>query len=338
MAFQAGTQIRPELANADYSGFVNAANIRAQAMMNLGEQIGGAIKDYQIKKEEGEQRKIRYQTILPYMQDKFGEEEGKNIANLFAKQPKDFNAVYQFMALEQDTNILKDAFAVSTTPEGNIDYNSVLPSYMALGGGDPKLATEAVQAKMEMDKLGLAQRQETRLEKTSEAEIELAQDRAALAQQELDLKQSIFEAEQGGDTVAAQKARAELDKTKAQTRQIEAQTEEIGREEKDEDALSASEIMKTQQLMEDLDVYYDDEKNKFMVKGGLPGSWGDKELTEGSNAYMQIAATKGGRALLKQASPVSSEAGASGKYRKGERREQDGVVYEYDGTKFNPVN
>jgi hypothetical protein len=43
MAFQAGTQIRPELANADYSGFVNAANIRAQAMMNLGEQIGGAI-------------------------------------------------------------------------------------------------------------------------------------------------------------------------------------------------------------------------------------------------------------------------------------------------------
>ena len=52
MAFQAGTQIRPELANADYSGFVNAANIRAQAMMNLGEQIGGAIKDYQIKKED----------------------------------------------------------------------------------------------------------------------------------------------------------------------------------------------------------------------------------------------------------------------------------------------
>jgi hypothetical protein len=29
MAFQTGTQIRPELANADYSGFVNAANIRA---------------------------------------------------------------------------------------------------------------------------------------------------------------------------------------------------------------------------------------------------------------------------------------------------------------------
>jgi hypothetical protein len=51
MAFQTGTQIRPELANADYSGFVNAANIRAQAMMNLGEQIGGGIREYQKNKE-----------------------------------------------------------------------------------------------------------------------------------------------------------------------------------------------------------------------------------------------------------------------------------------------
>jgi len=50
MAFQAGTQIRPELANADYSGFANAANIQAQAMMNLGEQIGQGIQEYQKNK------------------------------------------------------------------------------------------------------------------------------------------------------------------------------------------------------------------------------------------------------------------------------------------------
>jgi hypothetical protein len=50
MAFQTGTQIRPELADADYSGFVNAANIRAQAMMNLGEQIGSGIREYQKNK------------------------------------------------------------------------------------------------------------------------------------------------------------------------------------------------------------------------------------------------------------------------------------------------
>jgi hypothetical protein len=145
MAFQTGTQIRPELANANYSGFVNAANIRAQAMMNLGEQIGGAIKDYQIKKEEGEQRKVRYETILPYMQDKFGEEEGKNLSNLFAKQPKDFNAVYQFMALEQDTNILKDAIAVNTDTEGKVDYANVFGSYIEFGGQDPDMVAGLVK-------------------------------------------------------------------------------------------------------------------------------------------------------------------------------------------------
>jgi len=145
MAFQTGTQIRPELANADYSGFVNAANIRAQAMMNLGEQIGGAIKDYQIKKEEGEQRKVRYETILPYMQDKFGEEEGKNLSNLFAKQPKDFNAVYQFMALEQDTESLKQAIAVNTDTEGKVDYANVVGSYIELGGKDPNMVAGLVK-------------------------------------------------------------------------------------------------------------------------------------------------------------------------------------------------
>jgi len=52
MGFQTGSHIRPELGNADYSGFANAANIRAQAMSDLGAQIGGAIKEYSKKKEE----------------------------------------------------------------------------------------------------------------------------------------------------------------------------------------------------------------------------------------------------------------------------------------------
>ena len=52
MAFQTGTQIDPRLNQADYSGFTNAANIRAQAMSDLGSQIGGAIKEYSKKKEE----------------------------------------------------------------------------------------------------------------------------------------------------------------------------------------------------------------------------------------------------------------------------------------------
>lgn len=51
MGFQTGTQIRPELANADYSGFANAASIRAQALANLGQEIGEGIQKYQKNKE-----------------------------------------------------------------------------------------------------------------------------------------------------------------------------------------------------------------------------------------------------------------------------------------------
>ena len=52
MAFQSGSTIRPELANADYSGFANAATIRANALANLGATIGSAIKKHKVNKEE----------------------------------------------------------------------------------------------------------------------------------------------------------------------------------------------------------------------------------------------------------------------------------------------
>ena len=51
MAFQAGTQVDPRLMQADYSGFANAANIRANALANLGQQIGDGIEKYQKNKE-----------------------------------------------------------------------------------------------------------------------------------------------------------------------------------------------------------------------------------------------------------------------------------------------
>ncbi len=51
MAFQAGSTIRPELGNADYSGFARAAEIQASALANLGRQIGEGIENYQKNKD-----------------------------------------------------------------------------------------------------------------------------------------------------------------------------------------------------------------------------------------------------------------------------------------------
>jgi hypothetical protein len=64
MAFQTGTQIRPELADADYSGFVNAASIRAQSLADLGAQIGGAIKARGEKKEKAKLNKQAAEMVL----------------------------------------------------------------------------------------------------------------------------------------------------------------------------------------------------------------------------------------------------------------------------------
>ena len=52
MAFQAGSRIRPELGNADYSGFARAAEIQANSLAQLGATIGGAIQVAGEKKKE----------------------------------------------------------------------------------------------------------------------------------------------------------------------------------------------------------------------------------------------------------------------------------------------
>lgn len=50
MAFQTGTQVRPELGRADVSGFARAGMITGQSLANLGAQIGGAIQANKEKK------------------------------------------------------------------------------------------------------------------------------------------------------------------------------------------------------------------------------------------------------------------------------------------------
>ena len=147
MAFQTGTQIRPELGNADFSGFANAASIRANALANLGEQIGGAIESYGIKKEKKANQKLRYESILPYATQQFGAEEGEKIAKQFALDPALTSQVMQFATIQKDQEVLDKALAVSTNTDGTTDWGQTVQSYIQLGGSDPRmvagLASEA---------------------------------------------------------------------------------------------------------------------------------------------------------------------------------------------------
>lgn len=138
MAFQTGSQVRPELGRADVSGFARAGEYYGQAMANLGAQIGGAITKYAVNKQKKEDKKLRYESILPYTTSMFGTEEGEKMAQTFSNDPKLGAQILEFAGMQQDQAALQQALAVSTTPGGGIDYASVLPSYIELGGRDVK--------------------------------------------------------------------------------------------------------------------------------------------------------------------------------------------------------
>ena len=147
MAFQQGSQIDPRLMQMDYSGFTNAANIRANALANLGEQIGGAIESYGIKKEKKANQKLRYESILPYTTKQFGADEGEKMARQFALDPALTSQVMQFATIQKDQEVLDKALAVSTNTDGTTDWGQTVQSYIELGGSDPRmvagLASEA---------------------------------------------------------------------------------------------------------------------------------------------------------------------------------------------------
>tara|TARA_R110000823_G_scaffold32344_5_gene91095 strand:+ start:542 stop:1249 length:708 start_codon:yes stop_codon:yes gene_type:complete len=104
MGFQTGSTIDPRLMKMDYSGFTNAASIRAQAMSELGQQVGSFItkfdKDQQIKKEKADFQSA----ILPELMDmaKGDEEKAKGYAKMLANNPDAFKAVMEYKGIERE--------------------------------------------------------------------------------------------------------------------------------------------------------------------------------------------------------------------------------------------
>lgn len=83
MAFQVGSRIRPELGNADFSGFARAAEIQASTLAQLGATIGGAIQERAEKKKEKALTKQAKQTLYGMVKNK------PELANFFGL-PEDF--------------------------------------------------------------------------------------------------------------------------------------------------------------------------------------------------------------------------------------------------------
>lgn len=104
MAFQTGSQVRPELGRADLSGFTRAGESIGAALASVGAQVGGAVKKYAVNKQKKEEEKLRYETILPYTTDQFGADEGDKMAKAFSKDPATAASILQFGELMKTLN------------------------------------------------------------------------------------------------------------------------------------------------------------------------------------------------------------------------------------------
>jgi len=147
MAFQTGTQIRPELANADYSGFVNAANIRAQAMMNLGEQIGGGIKEYQKNKTITATSLAQLEALAASNPDAYaavksvGGKPSKSISNV---EKGDYRQVDVLAALGAMQTYVNDQDRQRQVEAQEIEQQIKLAKLEELGRGPGKITSEVI--------------------------------------------------------------------------------------------------------------------------------------------------------------------------------------------------
>jgi hypothetical protein len=96
---------------------------------------------------------MTYSAILPYIQQMSGGDakQADALAKQIASNPASSSAILNMVKMSQeqeakamDQRALQQALAVSTTPEGDIDYPSVLQSYVEFGGRDPERVSKLV--------------------------------------------------------------------------------------------------------------------------------------------------------------------------------------------------
>jgi hypothetical protein len=141
MAFQAGSRIRPELGNADFSGFANAATIQANSLAQLGATIGSAIQVAGEKKKEKALGKQAQEMVFGFLKanpaqaEFFGLSEGfemgdvKPVVDVIGAKPSialmmqlkmaSMKAGQTELPSVKDTQNFKEYVATLTSPKGD---------------------------------------------------------------------------------------------------------------------------------------------------------------------------------------------------------------------------
>jgi len=157
MAFQSGTQIRPELANADLSGFQRAAEINAQMLAQLGQDIGGAIQAHAVKKQEAKDVKIRENYFI-------SKGYSPDVSKMYASDPEEAAKLMEFdtrqqqhqinqaklQSIEQDKKdqeismkALDNAYPAGSN--NKFDQSAYVEAFEQMGGRNVKLALDVAK-------------------------------------------------------------------------------------------------------------------------------------------------------------------------------------------------
>jgi len=139
------------LRGADPTQFLQQAYREQQANVAAFNQMNATIQQeaqkFIQKQEEKKQKEMTYSAILPYIQQMSGGDakQADALAKQIAGNPASSSAILNMVKMSQeqeakaaDQAALQKALAVSTTPSGEIDYASVLQSYIDFGGSDVK--------------------------------------------------------------------------------------------------------------------------------------------------------------------------------------------------------
>ena len=152
MGFQTGSQIRPELGTLDYSGYTNAANIQAQAMANLGQQIGGAIEGFYEDKEKKKEDDLRLNAVKSFLPSIGIDKTNPDFDQLASSLSKNKDLLETYTQIgqitkEQEARKNAIASAYTVTKDGNkFDPKVAVESYIGLSGNDPAGFGQIVQS------------------------------------------------------------------------------------------------------------------------------------------------------------------------------------------------
>ena len=126
----------------DFSGYVRAAEMRAQTMANIGQQIGAGITAFDTKRKEKKKKSEFENLVMPDLIKKYdGDvETAKKAASSLYSNPEAYRMVQEMQKLEQEEN----KYQMSLEMLQQMENGNMTPDDLLKGGVDLKMIKDYI--------------------------------------------------------------------------------------------------------------------------------------------------------------------------------------------------